>query len=190
VTDTKDRILVATAELFRRNGYTGTGLKQIVAAANAPFGSIYHFFPGGKEQLAEEVIRTSGPMYIELFELLLFEPATDLCDGIEASFAAAAQMVEETDYADACPIATVALEVASTNERLRVATADVFTGWIEAGTAGFAKFGLDADAARQLTITLVTSLEGAFVLSRALRDTEPVLTAGRAVAATARALTS
>ncbi|RZQ64779.1 TetR/AcrR family transcriptional regulator [Amycolatopsis suaedae] len=187
MTDTKDRILVATAELFRRNGYTGTGLKQIVAAANAPFGSIYHFFPGGKEQLAEEVIRTSGPMYIELFELL-FEPATDLCGGIESMFAAAADMLVETDYADACPIATVALEVASTNERLRVATADVFTGWIEAGTAGFTRFGLDADAARQLTITMVTSLEGAFVLSRALRDTEPVLTAGRAVAATARAL--
>ena len=58
---TKDRILDTTAEHFRRYGYTGTGMKQIVAEAKAPFGSIYHFFPGGKEQLGREVILRSGP---------------------------------------------------------------------------------------------------------------------------------
>ena len=52
---TKDRIIDSSAELFRRQGYTGTGVKQIVAAASAPFGSIYHFFPGGKEELGAEV---------------------------------------------------------------------------------------------------------------------------------------
>jgi AcrR family transcriptional regulator len=47
VAGTKERIVGTTGELFRRQGYTGTGLKQIVAEAAAPFGSIYHFFPGG-----------------------------------------------------------------------------------------------------------------------------------------------
>lgn len=170
---TKDRIMAASAELFRRNGYTGTGLKQIVTTANAPFGSLYHFFPGGKEQLGAEVIRSSGMMYLQLFEIF-FAPAADLVSGVEAFFAGAADTLRETDYADACPIATVALEVASTNEPLRKATADVFTAWIDAGTAAFAKFGLGEDAARSLTISLVASLEGAFVLSRALRSTEPL----------------
>ena len=50
---TKERIVNASAELFRRQGYTGTGLKQVVAEADAPFGSLYHFFHGGKEQLAD-----------------------------------------------------------------------------------------------------------------------------------------
>lgn len=58
--ETRRRILQAGTELFRRSGYTGTGMKQIAEAAGAPFGSIYHFFPGGKAQLGEEVIRTSG----------------------------------------------------------------------------------------------------------------------------------
>ncbi len=44
---TKERILDSTAELFRRQGYAGTGMKQIAAEAAAPFGSVYHFFPGG-----------------------------------------------------------------------------------------------------------------------------------------------
>ena len=46
---TRDRIVQASAELFRRQGYAATGVKQIVTDAQAPFGSLYHFFPGGKE---------------------------------------------------------------------------------------------------------------------------------------------
>src|SRR5216684_392503 len=111
VANTKERILEVTAELFRRYGYTGTGLKQIVTNANAPFGSLYHFFPGGKEQLGEEVILRSGRMY--------------------------AEVLRATDYVDACPIATVALEVASSNDRLRQATAAVFGDWVDRGTERF-----------------------------------------------------
>jgi len=169
--------MAAGAELFRRNGYTGTGLKQIVTEANAPFGSLYHFFPGGKEQLGQEVIRTSGLAYIQLFDLFI-APAPDLVSGIEAFFAAGIATLQATDYVEGCPIATVALEVASTNEPLREATADVFTAWIEAGTEKFAKFGLSQEAARTLTISVVNSLEGAFVLCRALRDTEAMAVAG------------
>jgi AcrR family transcriptional regulator len=62
--------------MFRRNGYTGTGVKQVAAAAGAQLGSLYHFFPGGKEQLAEEVIRTSGPRYGDLVCAIL-DPCQD-----------------------------------------------------------------------------------------------------------------
>ncbi|GAA3835250.1 TetR/AcrR family transcriptional regulator [Amycolatopsis tucumanensis] len=183
--NTKERILAVSAELFRRNGYTGTGLKQIVSEASAPFGSIYHFFPGGKEQLAEEVIRSSGMAYGKLFDLLI-APAPDLITGLEQAFAAAAVTLRETDYADACPIATVALEVASTNETLRRATAEVFEAWIVTGTGVFTRFGLSEDDARRLTIAVISALEGAFVLSRSLRDVEPLAIAGEAAVATAR----
>ncbi|PXY26122.1 TetR family transcriptional regulator [Prauserella coralliicola] len=179
----------ASADLFRRNGYTGTGLKQIVAEAQAPFGSLYHFFPGGKEQLGDEVIRESGMLYGQLFDIFI-APAPDPVSGVEAAFAAAADTLVETGYADACPIATVALEVASTNETLRRATADVFTAWIDKGTETFERFGLSTEDARRLTIAAVTSLEGAFVLSRALRDTEPLRVAGTTVATLARELCS
>src|SRR3977135_3390228 len=103
-----------SAELFRRQGYTGTGVKQIAATANAPFGSLYHFFPGGKEQLGEEGIRSSGALYIELFATIALQ-APDPVTAVADFFSGAAATLQETDYADACPIATVALEVASTN---------------------------------------------------------------------------
>lgn len=176
----KERILDTTAELFRRYGYTGTGLKQIVAEANAPFGSVYHFFPGGKSQLGEEVIRRSGQMYGELVMAIL-DAAPDIAGGVSDMFLGAAELLRRTDYIDACPIATVALEVASSNEVLRQATADVFDSWIEAASARLSRAGIAADHARILAIVLIELLEGGFLLSRAARTTE-ALDAARAAA--------
>lgn len=182
---TKDRIVDASAELFRRQGYSGTGLKQIVATAGAPFGSLYHFFPGGKEQLGEEVIRWSGGVYLQLIDAV-FDPAPDVVTGVSDFFTAAADVLRETGYADACPIATVALEVASTNEALRQATADVFESWTAAATTRFTGAGIPAGTARELAVSTLAALEGAFVLSRATRTTEPVRVAGATVAAAVR----
>jgi AcrR family transcriptional regulator len=180
----------SSAELFRRQGYAGTGVKQIAAMANAPFGSLYHFFPGGKEQLGEEVIRWSGALYIELFATIALD-APDPLTAVADFFSGAAETLVETDFADACPIATVALEVASTNEPLRLATADVFDSWIDAATEYFAAAGIPRDSARALAFSMLSLLEGAFVFSRAMRSTEPLQAAGDcAVAAVRSALPS
>lgn len=179
---TKDRILEATADLFRKYGYNGTGLKQIVADANAPFGSVYHFFPGGKAQLGEEVVRRSGRMYQELV-LGVWEAAPDPLRGVRDVFAGAADVLEATDYLDPCPIAVVALEVASSNEPLRRATADVFDAWTRAVSERLVDAGVAADEARRLALALIELLEGAFILARAARSTEAVRAAGDAAVA-------
>ena len=103
---------------------------------------------------------------------------------MENCFAGAAETLHQTDYADVCPIATVALEVASTNEALRGATAEVFESWITSATKRFVAGGIGDGTARALAITTITSLEGAFVLSRAMRSTEA---AGAAVAVATQA---
>lgn len=178
---TRDRIVEASSELFRKQGYAATGIKQIVTAAQAPFGSLYHFFPGGKEELGAESIRVSGALY-ELLIPAVFDPAPDLVTGVRLFFAGAAEHLHETDYADACPIATVALEVSSSSETMREACADVFERWIAAGSALHEGSGLSAERARELTIGMLAALEGAFVLARALRSTEPLAVAGELVA--------
>jgi AcrR family transcriptional regulator len=183
---TKERIVTAGAELFRRRGYTGTGVKQIAAEADAPFGSLYHFFPGGKEQLGEEVIRIGGGFFLRLYESIA-DAAPDVVSGTGDFFNGAADTLRNTDYADACPIATVALEVASTNEQLRQATAEVFESWIGAAEKRFAAAGIPAAQSRELAISTLAALEGAFVLSRAMRSTVPVEVAGAQAAAAVRA---
>jgi AcrR family transcriptional regulator len=178
--DTKERILETTAELFRRHGYTGTGMKQVVRAASAPFGSLYHHFPGGKEQLGEEVIRRSGAMYGELFATIARE-SDDLLAYVDNVFTGAADALVASEYEDACPIATVAMEVASTNEPLRLATADVFQSWLDGWQATLVRWGgIEDERARTLAFELLGAMEGAFVLCRALRSPEPMLAAGAA----------
>jgi AcrR family transcriptional regulator len=186
VESTKERIVSSSAELFRRQGYNGTGIKQIVAEANAPFGSIYHFFPNGKEQLGDEVIRWSGRSYLELIDLF-FKDADDIPRAVDDFFKEAGKTLVETDYADACPIGTIALEVASTNEPMRRATADVFESWIDRTATHFAAAGLTKRRARELAISTLAGLEGAFMLSRASRSTKPMRIAGRAAADVIRA---
>lgn len=175
---TRDRIITATGELFRQQGFNGTSLKQVTVAAQAPFGSIYHFFPGGKEELAEAVIRTGGQVYQELFEVV-FDAAPDPVTGIGDFFDGAAEVLEQTDYVDACPIGTVALEVASSNERLRIATADVFDSWVASVSSRLAAAGIAEDRARDLAVALVAGVEGGFMLSRAARSPEPMRATGR-----------
>jgi hypothetical protein len=99
----------------------------------------------------------------------------------------AAEDLAATDYADACPIATVALEVASSNEALRVATAEVFDEWVTGGAAWFGRWVPDREMARSLAYSMIMILEGAFVLSRAARDPEPLHAAGRSMVELARA---
>ena len=77
---TRERIVAASSELFRRQGYASTGVKQIVERANAPFGSVYHFFPGGKEQIGEEVVRWSGAQYLDLIAAI-FDAAPECGHG-------------------------------------------------------------------------------------------------------------
>lgn len=179
---TRDRILGTTAELFRRQGYNGTGLKEIVAAARAPFGSVYHHFPGGKQELAAEVIRSSGTAYGLLLPAVMASQP-DLVSGVREFFRLAGQHLEESGWEDACPIATVALEVASVNEPLRQAVQDVFHNWVDGGTRLLHDRGLDATTARRLTIGMIAALEGAFILARAGRTVEPLHAAGELVAA-------
>ena len=106
---------------------------------------------------------------------------TDLGDAIDAVFTQAAEDMAGTGFANMCPVASVAAEVADTVEELRQASAAVFQGWVDGGSAYFSARGLDESMAREVTLALIAALEGGFVLARTLRSTEPLLAAGRAL---------
>ena len=183
---TRDRILNATAELYRRQGVAATGLKQISSAAKAPFGSIYHHFPGGKEAITAEVIRCEGLRYAASVGAQLAQ--TDPAAGIPALFASAGDLMVEQDFGEACSIETIALEVASTNEPLRQESATVFEGWLSGLAAWFAQLDVTEEQSHRLALITLTALEGAFVLCRTLRSVEPIIVAGQGVQAAVSAV--
>lgn len=178
---TRDRIIVATNELFRRKGYNGTSLSQISEASDATIGSIYHFFPGGKEALAVAVIETTGAVYRELFESIVAS-ATGTSEAYRDVFVGAAAVLDATDYIDPCPIGTIAREVANTSEPLRLAARDAFNSWIAAACSHLVAGGVGPEEAKELATVVVATLEGTFVLSRTLRETKPLIAAGNYLA--------
>jgi AcrR family transcriptional regulator len=186
VSDTKERIVEATSALFMQQGYAATGLKAIAEAGEATTGSLYHFFPGGKAELAAATLRHSGQAYEDLVAAI-WDSAPDLLSAVEACFDGAAEVLRQTDYVDACPIATVALEVASSDEDLRLVTADVFASWHRAVVQRLQAHGLPPGQADELATVLVAGLEGGFLLSRVAKDASKMETIGRAMVQLVRA---
>ncbi|MEC3957284.1 TetR/AcrR family transcriptional regulator [Nocardia sp. CDC153] len=181
-TTTRDRLVTAVAELMRVQGYSAITVKQITAASNAPMGSLYHHFPAGKAAIAAEALRTSGAAYIQLLPLLM-DAHDDLREAVPAAFAAAAETIEQSGWMNMCPVGTVAGEVADSEPGIRDVAAEVMNSWIDEGVAYFVRRGLAEGDARDLMIAILCALEGAFVLSRTLRSTEPLLAAGKAMGA-------
>jgi TetR/AcrR family transcriptional repressor of lmrAB and yxaGH operons len=170
-TDTRRRMIVTTSKLLERQGFHGTGLNQILEEANAPKGSMYFHFPGGKNQLAAEAIAAAAD-HIER-ALRTHEGGTAL-QAIDGYLAQMSRWLESTGFSGGCPIATTALEVGATTPELGDACEAAFdrlisrvAGWLEAD-------GFDADTARERASLVYSAIEGALIFSKARRSTEPL----------------
>jgi len=183
--DGRERLLDGARQLLAEKGYAGMELRDVAERGEAPRGSIYHHFPGGKEELGAEAIRIAGRTYNALIQVF-FENAADAVSATEAFFDGAGVVLEMTDYEDACPIATVALEVASTSEPMRIASGDVFESWIADVAQDFVRLGMPEERTRPVAVELLMLIEGAFLLCRSWKSTEPMKIAGRAAVQTVR----
>lgn len=179
---TRETILTTAIELMRIHGYAALSMKQIVAGSGAPIGSIYHHFPEGKAQIAREALVNAGVAYAAVIPAVL-EDQVELGAGIRAAFVRAAEVMEQTGFANMCPVSSVAGEVANADESLRLTAAEVFTDWLTLGQGYFESRGLTAEVAEEVITAIICSLEGAFVMARTLRTTRPLIAAGTALSA-------
>ena len=177
------KLVAAAATLLQRQGYAATGLAEIVAESGAPRGSLYFYFPGGKEELACEALRQSGASWrARIEEVVASTP--DLGDAVTAVCALFARELEGSGFTLGCPIATVALEAAATSEPVRATCAEHFAGWEQAIGQRLEGVGLAPARAAELATFTLASIEGALLLAKVQRSTAPLLTVG----ATLRAL--
>jgi TetR/AcrR family transcriptional repressor of lmrAB and yxaGH operons len=176
-------LVAATGQLLRRQGYSGTSVSDFLDAADATNGSLYHHFPGGKEELASAAIEAAGEQ-VEAALLSAFDATDDVVvaaqrsiDGMIAAF--------EADPRDGCPVAPTALDAAGISEPLRLAAAAAFARWSGVFENALARTR-DADMAAAQAQVLLSAIEGALLLDRtshgtshlkALRDAIPMLLA-------------
>jgi len=176
---TRVRLIESALALFSRHGYAATGVKAVLAAADAPYGSMYHWFPGGKGELGVAAVSHGGEHYRSLLEAQ-YPHGADVVDATATSFVEVADLLEATDYADACPIATIALEVASSDEPMRKAAATAFESWLEVFEQRFTAAGMTAERAREVAVEVFCLMEGASLLARTTRSAAPLHIAGKA----------
>jgi TetR/AcrR family transcriptional repressor of lmrAB and yxaGH operons len=126
---TRARLTEAAATLLRRQGYHATALADVVATAEAPRGSLYFHFPGGKEDLACAALADTGAAWRARLEGVIAR-APDVASAITAVCDELAAELVATDFREGCPLATVALEAAGTSEAVRATVAASYDAWL------------------------------------------------------------
>lgn len=178
---TKARLTESMLELIQTSGYSGTGLNAVTDHAAAPKGSIYFHFPDGKEGLGVAAVELATTQ----FETLIAE-AAESADGAAATarvvIEALADIVSESDFRLGCPVSVVTLEMGAESERIRQACATAFTSWITPTAALLEAGGIGAEEARTLATVVVSTIEGAVIVSRAMRSVQPLIAAADVVA--------
>jgi len=174
----RERLLDSAVDLLQRQGYHGTGLNELLERSEAPRGSLYHYFPGGKEQIgAEAIARAGGQVAAAVAHLLRAKPS--VADAVEALAGLLAAGLEASDFERGCPVATTALEVTPRSEPIRAAVQASFESWLAPLRERLEAAGFDRlQAARRADLAIAT-LEGALVLARARQDADVLRDAGR-----------
>lgn len=157
--------LAPLAEVFREHGYEGASLALIGKATGLGKGSLYHFFPNGKEEMVRAVLAEIE----QWFEYSVYSP---LRDGDDADAAIATMLDETAKYFRSgkrvCLVG--ALAVANTRDLFAQAIRGYFVAWVDALQSALIRQGRDAEQARLLSEDAVLAIQGAIVLSRALDD--------------------
>ena len=166
-------MVLAAAGLFRRKGYDGTGLNEILERSGAPRGSLYFHFPGGKEELAVAAITEVGTTLGSGMEALLTS-SDDAGEGIARVIDFLADDLERSDFRGGCPIAAVTLDGAGQSEALREACAGVFDHWLGVIEQRLLAGGWARPAARRRALITLAAFEGGLTVARARRDTAPL----------------
>ncbi|MBZ9766766.1 TetR/AcrR family transcriptional regulator [Mesorhizobium sp. CA6] len=181
-TDTRTRMIEATALLIRKRGYHGTSLNDILSASAAPRGSLYFHFPGGKDQLVVEVTRASVADVTERLGAALLEES-DPAVAVHHIYQSVARMLEENEFSLGCPVAPVVLDAPNDVPDLVEICRSAFEQWIGLLRQAFVRAGVPERRAQALALLVESSLEGLMVIARATRDRAPVQAVADEVAA-------
>ena len=166
--EVKREMIARTAALLAKNGLQRTSFSEILAATGAPRGSLYHHFPGGKDELVLAAVGLAGDYALGALEKMSGRPAIEIAEGFIALWRA---ILQNSDLHAGCAVAAVT--VAADSEVLTKRAGAVFRGWRTRLAELLHQGGLPSERAEPLAATLIAGCEGAVVLARAEESFEP-----------------
>lgn len=176
----KDVLIETASRLFKVRGYCGVGLNDIIEESGIPKGSLYYYFPEGKEQLAIAAIDNTKKLVMEDIERV-FDVTPNLANGnlIEALQAYVYELSKVFgDGGDpiGSPIGTIAGEKHSTSEPIRLACEATFKDWQSLYTEKFVEAGYPEQKATSLATVFHALTEGGILLALTMKSGKPLET--------------
>lgn len=168
----RDQIIQSTCELLELQGYHATGINQIIQHSQSPKGSLYYYFPGGKEELAIEAVQHAGAIVLARIRENLTQ-TEDPAEAIGRFICKIAFHVERSGYRAGGPITTVAMETVSTNDALRSACSEIYTAWRGAFADKLAQ-KFEPERADRLAGFVLAAIEGGIILARTEKSPAPL----------------
>jgi TetR/AcrR family transcriptional repressor of lmrAB and yxaGH operons len=163
----------SAAVLFQRQGYAATGVAQVIEESGTPKGSFYFNFPEGKEELGREALTFAGGQLGAGIDQLAASAPTPR-RFLRSLTAALGASLETSDFSRGCPVATVALETATTSESLRRTAERQFAAWEDSIARGLAGGAHPRQRDRELAGEILILIEGALIMARVRRTTAPL----------------
>lgn len=164
-------MLVAAADLLRERGAAAVTIDAVLTRSGAPRGSVYHHFPGGRRQILREALEFAGHEILEAITRDGNASPVALLRELAALWRAT---LIASDFTAGGPVLAAAVGSGPDEQQLSAVAAGIFRRWREASRDAFIREGFDSAESTALAHTTISALEGAVVLCRALRSTEPI----------------
>jgi len=171
MSNSRTSMISSAAALIGARGLSGTSFSDVLADSGAPRGSIYHHFPGGKKQLAGEVIAWTSE---QILGYLRAGPADTPAGVLEWFIDLWRQSVLASDGCGGCPVAGVAMD--ADDDDLTVGARAAFASWAALLTEQLQATGVPAGQAAPIAAIALAAMEGALVMCRAERGSQPLET--------------
>ena len=171
-TDTRERMVVSAALMLRERGVAGTTVSGVLEASGAPRGSVGFHFPGGRNELLTEALHLAGDSVSTLLRAAVEAgtPPADVIRGIGEYYK---HQLAETDFHAGCPVGAAALD-AYDDVDLGPVVAEVVDDWASLLAQSMVKAGFDESAAADAALVAISAIEGAIMISRVKRSTDPI----------------
>ena len=169
----KPALIETAARLFRRQGYMATGTNEILAESGAPRGSLYYYFPGGKEEIGTAAVEAAGRRVTATLQKLSDEAASPAAF-VQTYVDLLIGWLEASDFRDGCPISTTLLETIPASPAIGKVGKQVFADWTQVIATLMEKHGWPAPHKGPAATFILSSIEGALILARTEQSGTPL----------------
>jgi AcrR family transcriptional regulator len=140
---TRRRMLASAVEVLRERGAAGVTIDEVLARSRAPRGSVYHHFPGGRNQILIEALQYAGESMTSAIDnaasdgpMALLHQFTDMWEDV----------LRDSDFTAGCPVVAAAISTADEDPQLSADAAEIFDRWRTALTRSFEADGFGTAA--------------------------------------------